>query len=251
MEWLTPIDYAVQQNDLVSRCQKGTGTWFLETEEFQRWLKTPTEDHNHTLFCPGIPGAGKTMITSTVISYLQGHFQNDPGVGIAYIFCNFREQEQQTTHNLIASLLRHLAKNQYFEPTEKLYNRLENGNKRPSFEDLLTTLHNTVAMYSRVIILVDALDEYQADEDRGRFLKDLFRLQSHTGTTYSIFATSRYHHLIEDFFEKSPRRVIRAEEEDVRKYLDMRIKSFQSKVFNDISLEEEVKVKIIGVVDGM
>lgn len=24
MEWLTPIDYAVQQSDLISRCQKGT-----------------------------------------------------------------------------------------------------------------------------------------------------------------------------------------------------------------------------------
>ncbi|CAI7620936.1 unnamed protein product [Penicillium pancosmium] len=251
LEWLTPIDYAVQQNDLVSRCQKGTGTWFLKTKEFQRWLKTPTKNHNHTLFCPGIPGAGKTMITSTVISYLQGHFHDDPGVGIAYIFCNFRQQEQQTIHNLIASLLRQLAKNQHFELAEKLYNRFVKENKRPSFEDLLTTLHNTIAMYSRVIILVDALDEYQANEDRGRFLKDVFHLRSHTETTCSIFATSRYNQLIEELFEKAPRRIIRAQEEDVRKYLDMRIKGFQSKTLNDISLEEEVKVKITGAADGI
>ena len=251
LKWLTPIDYSVQQSDLVSRWQKGTGSWFLSTEEFQRWLTSPTKDRQNTLFCPGIPGAGKTMITSTVISHLQSHFCNDTDVGIAYIFCSFRQQEQQTPYALVASLLKQLAKNQYFEPTEKLYNLKQADGDRPSLEDLLMTLHSTMAMYSRVIILIDALDEYQANEERERFLRDLFHLQAHSGTLCSIFATSRYNHFIEASFEGVPRQMIRAYEADVRKYLDTRIKSLKSQVPIDISLEEEIKIKITGVVDGM
>lgn len=251
LEWLTPIDYAVQQSDLVSRWQKGTGSWFLSTEEFQRWLTSTTKNHQKTLFCPGIPGAGKTMITSTVISHLQSRFCNDTSVGISYIFCSFRQQEQQTPYTMIASLLRQLAKNSYLEPTEKLYNLKQAVGDRPSLEDLLTTLHLTMGMYSRVIILIDALDEYQVIEDRERFLRDLFHLQSHAETLCSIFATSRYNHFVEASFEGVPRRIIRADKADVRKYLDTRIKSLKSQVPIDISLEEEIKTKIISVVDGM
>jgi hypothetical protein len=56
LEWITPIDYAAQQNDFIARRQPGTGQWLLDSAEFQEWLK----DKERTLFCPGIPGAGKT-----------------------------------------------------------------------------------------------------------------------------------------------------------------------------------------------
>ncbi|KAI8724397.1 hypothetical protein NCS52_00008900 [Fusarium sp. LHS14.1] len=35
LEWLTPIDYAPQHNDLFRQRQPGTGQWFLDTQEFQ------------------------------------------------------------------------------------------------------------------------------------------------------------------------------------------------------------------------
>lgn len=66
LEWLTPIDYAPQQNDFISRRQEGTGKWLLNSNEFQEW----TSQSKRTLFCPGIPRAGKTIITSIVIEYL-------------------------------------------------------------------------------------------------------------------------------------------------------------------------------------
>jgi hypothetical protein len=83
--WLTPVDYGPQQSDYISRRQAGTGQWLLDSAEFQTWVKTKKQ----TLFCPGILGAGKTIITSIVIDHLWTEFQNDTKIGIAYLYYNY------------------------------------------------------------------------------------------------------------------------------------------------------------------
>jgi hypothetical protein len=70
LDWLTTIDYAPQQNDFINQRQAGTGQWFLDSAEYQAWLKTD----KRILFCPGIPGAGKTILTSIVIDDLDTRF---------------------------------------------------------------------------------------------------------------------------------------------------------------------------------
>ena len=66
LEWLTPLDYASQQSDIINRRQEGTELWLLTSEEFQKWVNQGKK----TLFCPGIPGAGKTMMSSIVVKLL-------------------------------------------------------------------------------------------------------------------------------------------------------------------------------------
>jgi len=98
LDWLTKTDYGPQQNDYIKRRQPGTGQWLLDSAEFQTWLKTERQ----TLFCPGIPGAGKTIITSIVVEHLQTDFQakptervgkdfikKDSNIGVAYLYCSF------------------------------------------------------------------------------------------------------------------------------------------------------------------
>ncbi len=69
-----------------------------------------------TLFCPGIPGAGKTILTSIVVDDLHTRFQNNERIGIAYLYCNFRRQEEQRAGDLLASLLKQLAQGQSSMP---------------------------------------------------------------------------------------------------------------------------------------
>src|SRR5436305_864300 len=71
-DWLSPIDYGTQQSDFISRRQEGTGQWLLNSDEFQQW----TSQKKQTLFCPGIPGAGKTMISSIIVDHLTAIFRN-------------------------------------------------------------------------------------------------------------------------------------------------------------------------------
>jgi DNA replication protein DnaC len=102
LDWLTPIDYTSQQNDFISRRQAGTGQWLLDSPEYQEWLQTGKQ----SLFCPGIPGAGKTILTSIIVENLVHH---NPNIGIAYLYCNFRRHDEQKAEDLLASLLKQLA----------------------------------------------------------------------------------------------------------------------------------------------
>ena len=45
------------------------------------------------------------MITSIVVDNLCTRFENDGNVGIAYLFRNFRQQQDQKPADLLASLL--------------------------------------------------------------------------------------------------------------------------------------------------
>ncbi|RSL90156.1 hypothetical protein CDV31_015738 [Fusarium ambrosium] len=102
LNWLTPLDYAAQQQDFISRRQPGTGKWLLDSKEYQNWLTTV----GHTLFCPGMPGAGKTILTSTVVEDLPTRFLGDAKTAVAYIYFNFRRQDDQKLTNLMACILR-------------------------------------------------------------------------------------------------------------------------------------------------
>jgi hypothetical protein len=93
LDWLTLVDYGPQQTDYLKRRQPGTGQWLLDSPKFQTWLNI----ENQTLFCPGIPGSGKTILTSIIVEELSRRFSNDPTIGIMYIYCNFRRQDQRPT----------------------------------------------------------------------------------------------------------------------------------------------------------
>ena len=61
------------------------------------------------MFCPGIPGAGKTTITAIVIQSLCKKYQNEKAIGIGWMYLNFRRQEEQTTLRVLTSLLKQIA----------------------------------------------------------------------------------------------------------------------------------------------
>jgi hypothetical protein len=104
IEWLSPTDFPVQQHDIITRRQEGTGQWFLESLEFGKWL----QGSNKTLFCPGIPGAGKTMIAAIAIDHPCKTIKYNK-VGVAFLYCNYKAQAIQSASNLLSALLKQLA----------------------------------------------------------------------------------------------------------------------------------------------
>ena len=54
LQWISFLNFIPQQNAFSSRRQKGTGSWFLESQAFTEWQ----EQAGKTLVCQGIPGAG-------------------------------------------------------------------------------------------------------------------------------------------------------------------------------------------------
>lgn len=248
LDWLTSIDFALQQNDFIVRRQPGTGQWLLDSMEYQEWIKTA----KHTLFCPGIPGAGKTIITSIVVEDLITHFGDDDSIGIAYVYCNFKRQREQKAEDLFASLLKQLAqaRSPLPESVQSLYNRHKDKRTRPLFDEISNTLQTVARLFSRVFIIVDALDECQMSGGcRERFLTEIFNLRDRCGT--KVFMTSRFIPEITEWFDKSLSLEIRASPEDVRRYVDGHILHLPSFVRRNPELQEEIQTGIAKAVDGM
>ena len=247
LDWITRFDYAPQQSDLISRRQAGTGQWLLDSAEFKVWLLIGKQ----TLFCPGIPGAGKTILTSIVVKELITRFENDGSTGIAYLYCNYRRQHEQKPEDLFASLLKQLVQEQPIPDSVKtLYDRHKDKRTRPSLDEISAVLQSVAATYSRVFIIVDALDECQiSDSCRQRFLSSLFNLQAKCEA--NLFVTSRLISSIEKEFEGNSKLEIRASEEDVRKYLEGHMFRLPGFVVRSLALQEEIKANIVKAVDGM
>ena len=248
LNWLTPIDYGPQQSDFIERRQQGTGQWFLELDDFKNWLN----QRKITLFCRGMPGAGKTIMTSIVVEALRTMFQNNDRIGIAYLYCNFRRQHEQKPTDLLASLLKQLIQQEGIVPKsiKDLYVDHKKAKTRPSFLEISGELKSIIRNYRRAFIIVDALDECRvSDGDRRRFLLEILDVQAKTGA--NLFVTSRFVQEIGEQFEGSVVLDIYAREEDVERYVDSHMARLPSFVSNSSCLRGKIKTGIVRAVDGM
>ncbi|KAK6536600.1 hypothetical protein TWF281_000827 [Arthrobotrys megalospora] len=247
LNWLTNVDYGPRQSDILRTRQPGTGKWLLDSTEYQRWLTA----ENQILFCRGIPGAGKTVLASAIVDHLSTWFLDDETVGIAYIYCNFKEQNEQKIDHLLASLLKQLAQSQPSLPesVRKLFNEHKARRTKPPTDEIVRTLHLVISVYSNIFFVIDALDECrEADNCRHVFISTLLQLHAKFKTV-SILTTSRPIMSIEAEFKENPRIEIRAHEEDVRKYLASQTAQSTNTVVK--KSEDLITDTILGTVDGM
>lgn len=241
------IDFATQQTDFSSQRQKGTGTWFLKSPEFVGW-RSGTQ--GSVLFCPGIPGAGKTMLSSLVIDHLWTIYP-DVGTGVAYMYCNYKKYEEQKAVDLLSALLKQLVQQQISIPesVQALYKQYRGRRTRPSFDEVLKTLQGVIKGYRQVFIVVDALDECQDGFDGRDAL--LFGVRSLRSFGAKIMVTSRAISKITQEFETDTALKIRAHEEDVRRYVCGQVGRLAKCVSSRPALEQLIISSITDAVDGM
>lgn len=198
-----------------------------------------------------MPGAGKTICAAIVIDDLTTRFEGQGDVGIAYIYCNFRRRDDQKLEDLLLNLLKQLSQARPSLPDDvkALFERHRERRTRPLFEEVLRALQSVARIFRRIFIVVDALDECQADDGcQARLIAQLFKLQSECGA--NVFTTSRFTEIVESF-KGSLSLEIQAREDDVRKYLDGNLVRLPAFVRRNIALQEEIKSTIVTLVRGM
>jgi hypothetical protein len=95
------VDYLQQHRDAIARHQHGTGDWFLDEDSYQTWAGSSCG----TLVCPGVPGAGKTIMAALVIER-QIRVAQTSKKPVVFIYFNYKRQDQQTLRHTLQTFLR-------------------------------------------------------------------------------------------------------------------------------------------------
>jgi hypothetical protein len=89
LKWLSAPDPATNHYKACKKRQAGTGLWLLESREFAEWK----ENAASRLWLHGIPGCGKTILSSTIIEALLQHCGSDTSIAAAYFYFDFTNTE--------------------------------------------------------------------------------------------------------------------------------------------------------------
>ena len=192
-----------------------------------------------------------TRLRSLVIDYLERKFIDDDTVGIAFVYCNYKED--QPMEMLLGSLVQQLVQRSSDISPElrTLYDTQGWKRTGPTVSELSTLLQSEVRSFSRVYILVDALDECNDyNNTRQNLLVQFQKLAS-----ARIFITSRPHITdVHTYFETYSELEVRASDDDIRAYALERI-SIQSRISRlvqeDKLLSDEILQSIVTTANGM
>ncbi|KAF8242721.1 hypothetical protein K440DRAFT_564459, partial [Wilcoxina mikolae CBS 423.85] len=218
LNWLHEASPYNRHNEIKGKRIKGVGEWVLETPEFLGW-SMEGETSSPLIWAHGIAGAGKTYLSSVVIDHL---FATNSGV--AYIYFDFSNEEQQNVTEVLASLIKQLVKQLpgFPAPLETLHRKMEEERpqRRPNHEELYSTLIELSKSFTRAFIVFDALDECNRLQ-RERLLPMCHRMGK---GGFRVFITSRSHpDDIEDSLGDGPKIEVTAQSKDLRSYINHRI----------------------------
>ncbi|KAF7345856.1 putative ankyrin repeat protein [Mycena venus] len=246
IEWVSPLNFFPRQADILKARQPGTGEWLLQESLFKDWRAGEIR----ALWCRGIPGPGKTVLASIAVDDLRTNPANNiTGVAVLYLDHKITAETHSPT-NLLAAIWQQLVVTTPISPrVSKLYQKHRAQGTSLSLQEVYSVLHSAIQEFSRVFIVVDALDEYP-EEERETLLRHLWSL----GPAVGLMLTSRphinIHHVISNFKSVD----VRAAEEDIRKYVEAQIEKssrLSRHINNSSTLRELIEEKIVKRSDGM
>ncbi|KAJ7458985.1 hypothetical protein FB451DRAFT_577280 [Mycena latifolia] len=171
-KWLQlPLNMGTKHGATQKLHLKGTSSWFLDGVQFKEWQETPG-----SLWLEGQSGAGKTVLSSTVIEkpLTPSNLDTAPAYAVAYFYFDFRNEETQLMETMLRSIVFQLSKQSPspFSRLDQCY-KTRKGITPPTSEDLQGILDKLLMELSRTYIVLDALDECNATALIVQFLSTL------------------------------------------------------------------------------
>jgi hypothetical protein len=248
-KWLSSVNFWSRQSDAFEKRQDGTGEWLLNYCDFQAWIN----GNIPVLYCPGdritpfrilidsvSAGVGKTVLayhpdipnlahdigSSVVINYLLERIADEEKTGLAFIYFNHKEKIPPV--GVLGSILKYLAqqRTKLSKEVRDLYQKHIDRETSPTLTDLSTLLQLESGRFSKIFVVVDALDEWWMDDSEGA---QLFSELQKLGLRLMLMITGRPHvnSIITSNFEHLVQVDIWARDADIRKFVEAQIGSQQ------------------------
>ena len=216
--------------DVQARRLPGTGEWFIESAVFKQWVIPQAQQ---VLLCQGIPGAGKTTITSLVIDILEDRIHGTKS-GMAYLYFDTQSWSDCSVSHAISSLLVQLLRRNGDRVSADLAARLtrlgDDDSGNPTLNTLLDLFEEAARLVqdSPIFVILDALDSLPLGVLSG--LLECIRRLAGKVPNLKLFATSNWglEHDFKDHFDSYLSLEIRAHDRDIRHYLQHKIRSLPS-----------------------
>ncbi|KAJ4855535.1 ankyrin repeats (3 copies) domain-containing protein [Trichoderma breve] len=195
--WLSPPNPSENYNNGIKHRYGDSGQWFLQSREYSLWKSRP----NSFLWLQGIPGCGKTVLSSIIVKDLE-----DNNVKNAlYFFFDFTNRDKRLFDKALGSLVLQLyCKNENTQkPLDSLYDFCGKGITRPSADQLFETFQNMLQHAGEIHVILDALDECQTRKEhpKGGLLTSIEALATSQQTNIHLLVTARPEQDITSSFE--------------------------------------------------
>ncbi|KAF1851654.1 ankyrin, partial [Cucurbitaria berberidis CBS 394.84] len=203
----------------------GTGSWLYEDTTFQGWLQDP----GSRVWLTGIPGAGKTVLSATIIQGCLTRSSATQAIAVAYYYCDYKSTDSQNVVNIFSALAGQIAmKNEVsFVLLKDYYDQLharDQMEQQPKTEELIKIIQDMASTFDDVRIVVDGLDE--CGEAMAAVAESLHNLVCAPRATISLAILSRREQAIRDVFEEDDTYThieIAAHKEDIESYVQSEI----------------------------
>ncbi|EWG41198.1 hypothetical protein FVEG_03349 [Fusarium verticillioides 7600] len=165
----------------------GTEKWLFKDASFQRWL-TVKKKSNPILWLRGIPGAGKTMLASSVIK----HTQQLPDTHTIFAFLTYRDSSISAL-SILHSLIFQLTSTSLSLKTMMCQSDLQHlGSDFNVASALFETLIQSVGT---LYLIIDGLDEIESKQHT-RLIKELMRLSGGYEECHILLASRDESHIL-------------------------------------------------------
>ncbi|KAK0507602.1 hypothetical protein JMJ35_010125 [Cladonia borealis] len=250
--WLHPPDPSLNYNKALKERFARTGTWFIDSPVFISWKTTP----GSFLWLYGIPGCGKSILSSTIIEAVFDYCSPNLTLAVLYFYFDFSSVEKQQHENMIRSLIIQLSSQCASTPQvlESLYSSYANGERQPTYNSLLATLHQMMGSFEGTYLVIDALDECI---ERQELLASIEELTSWKDANLHILTTSRMEKDIEDSIEPfnnhQGKIYIQSTlvNDDIRAYVHGRLRTDQWLKRWRPEIQQEIEKALMEKADGM
>lgn len=251
VEHYAPVSFSEKHRNVLQQRQDGTGRWFLDSGEFRGWL----ESAGGTLLCSGAPGAGKTVMASIIIEHLREKARGNEKNGLAYLYCDYRQRQDQKAWALLGNLWSQLFRGRgpsTTEVDEVLGEVLARPDSTPTRSHIINRIRDEITNgnMERVYVVIDALDECSDENERNLFVDSLHSLQP----LVNVLITSRTTHLDNEGFNSVQLVRFTPSTEDMSSYIGSRIRESKKLAgYTDRrrELEEEIQRTVIERANGM